>query len=205
MRNRLVLGALAAMLGLTGCTSSLETRRFQSRVIRGAEPEEVLKAAQVLLQREFGPVTVSRETRSIDSQPVPYMTKRASGTARDLYAADSAMRQTAHCRVLKKGDATVVMMRIDIEREDTERSEMLDVQNPTGRISDAPAYTPIQRDAATTESQNTVWTFVRRDTQRERQLLSQLQDQFSPAPPQAGQAADQTPAPPPKPDSDRGG
>ena len=64
-------------------------------------------------------------------------------------------------------------LRIDIEREDTRRR--IGYQQES-RLTDAPSHTPIQRDAATTERQNTVWTLVRRDRRLERDLLNELRD-----------------------------
>ena len=180
-------GALLALLpllfALEGCTQGLETRRFQSRMIRSASADEVFRAAQVLLRREFGVLKVEPDTRRIVSQPVEYRTFSESGTARDLYGGRSTIRRTAHLAVSPRADGAIARLRIDIERQDTAQTEAF--QPDRHRLTDAPSQTPIERDAATSTRQNTVWTFVRRDRQFERALLAELQEQFAPEPDEA--------------------
>ncbi|MBU0617648.1 MAG: hypothetical protein KKI02_08015 [Planctomycetes bacterium] len=181
MRVPGVLSALAPMLlCLVGCSQGMETRSFQPRVIDEASPDDVLLAAQVLLRREFGRVDIEPGARRIVSQPVEYQTSSESGTARDLYGGRSTMRRIAHFAVAKRGDGSIARLRIEVERMDTARREAF--RPDQGRISDAPSQTPIERDAATTTRQNTVWTFVKRDRRLERALLAELQEQFAPEP-----------------------
>jgi hypothetical protein len=171
------------LLCLAGCQQGLETRTFQSRVIK-ASPEEVFRAAQIILRREFGPLTVESDGHRLVSQRVEYRTSSESGTVRDLYGGPSTMGRIAHFAVAQRGDDTVAGLRIDIERQDTTRQEAF--QPDRYRISDAPSQTAIERDAATTTRQNTVWTFVKRDRQLERSLLTELQEQFAPEPAEPG-------------------
>lgn len=194
--TRMVGGSLLICLLVTGCAGGADTRRFQSRAIPDASPDAVFNAARVVLHREFGALDAQPAHRTIVSQPVNYQTNSASGSARDLYRGQSAMRQIAHCRVEQRGPAAVLMLRIEIQRQDTERGRVASRDSET-RLSDAPSYTPIERDAATTESQNTVWTFVRRDTTLERELLTEVQDQFAPeaAASQEHSAADESARP----------
>ena len=90
------------------------------------------------------------------------------------------MGRIAHFAVAERGEDTVARLRIDIERQDTTRQEAF--QPDRHRISDAPGQTAIERDAATTTRQNTVWTFVKRDRRLERTLLAELEEQFAPEP-----------------------
>ena len=72
-------------------------------------------------------------------------------------------------------------LRIDVERQDTDHRRVQQYQGT--RLSDTPGgHTPIERDAATTRSQNTVWARVRRDRTLERALLDELQERVSPPP-----------------------
>lgn len=178
-----LLAPLALLSALAGCAQGLETRRFQSRIIGSASADEVFRAAQVLLRREFGALKIEPEMRRIVSQPVEYRTVSESGTARDLYRGRSTMRRVAHFAVGRRGDGAVARLRIDIERQDTARREAF--QPERNRLSDAPGRTPIERDAATSTQQNTVWTFVKRDRRLERVLLAELQEQFAPLPEEA--------------------
>jgi len=179
-----ILFALAwpAMLLLAGCADtvgSVSARQpQQQRVIEGAQPEEVLQAAQGILQREFGRITVDRTARRIVTASVEYNTSRESGTARDLVGGSSTMRRSATLEVGRRGDVTVVRLSVDIERQDTQSQT---VMQPRGhRLSDNPgSETPTDRDAATTERQNSVWTHVRRDINLERALLEELREHFA--------------------------
>ena len=86
------------------------------------------------------------------------------------------MRRSATLSMARGEGGSIVRLRVDVERRDTDRREW--VRHDAQRLSDSPAYTPIERDSATTERQNTVWTLVRRDVMRERDLLSELQEYF---------------------------
>lgn len=175
-----LLVLMPLLFPLTGCTQGLETSRVQSRVIPAASVDEVFRAAHVLLRREFGPLKIEADAHRAVSRPVEYRTASESGTARDLYGARSTMRRIAHFSVTRRGDDAVARLRIDIERQDTARREVF--QPDRYRLSDAPGQTAIQRDAATSARQNTVWTFVKRDRRLERALLAELQEHFAPQP-----------------------
>ena len=187
---------LFLLLG-TGCAQDFAAPRYQTSIIRGAAPDEVFQSAQVILRREFGPLLAEPEAGRIVTQPVEYQTSSDSGTARDLYRGRSTMRRTAHFSVNRHADGAVARLRIDVERQDTARQEAF--QPERQRMSDNPGQTPIERDAATTAQQNTVWTFVKRDVRLERELLSELQERFAPPPEDTENSppADTPPAPQP--------
>jgi hypothetical protein len=174
---------------LSGCTSQMAVTNQQARMIADCRPEQVMLAAARILQRDFGRVNVNCEAQTIDSQPVEFTTKCDSGTARDFYRGRSTMRRVAHFSAVQSDCDTVARLRIDVERRGTEQvfSALLPIQN----LGDLPNTTPIQHEVGTTESQNTVWTFVRRDRQMERCLLDELACEF--APPAVEPAAVQTP------------
>ncbi|MFQ5805515.1 MAG: hypothetical protein ACE5I3_03585 [Phycisphaerae bacterium] len=178
------LGALLTLMPmlacLAGCMQGLETRRFQSRLIPAASADDVFRAAQVILRREFGPLNIEPAARRIVSQPVEYRTASESGTARDLYGGRSTIRRIAYFAAAPRDAGTIARLRIEVERQDTARQETF--QPDRHRLSDAPSQTPIERDAATSTRQNTVWTFVKRDLRFERELLAELQEQFAPQP-----------------------
>ncbi|MCK4340945.1 MAG: hypothetical protein KAY37_04400 [Phycisphaerae bacterium] len=177
MRLRIIL-TLPVLAGLAGCGGGGAVSGQQQRVIKDATPDQVLAEAAVILKREFGRVRVDPVARTIITAPVEYTTDRESGTARDLYRGRSTMRHKATFSVGRKSGAPVARLRIDVERRDTVRQQ---VMQPRGhRLSDAPGHeTPIDRDAATTEQQNTVWTRVRRDTRLERAILEELRERFA--------------------------
>jgi hypothetical protein len=186
--------ALPAFSLLAGCRGELEVEPHQSCVIAAAGADEVLLAGARILQREFGRVRIDREARRVETEPVEFRTTRESGTARDLYRGPSTMRKLAHLQVSRRGADAIARLRIDVERQDTARVANLHL--PTGRFGDSPAYTPIERDAATTDRQNTVWTKVRRDLRQERALLDELRESFARATVPATQTAATQPARP---------
>ncbi|MFH1748567.1 MAG: hypothetical protein ABIG44_16150 [Planctomycetota bacterium] len=190
MSLRVVLGLvpLLALMVLTGCARDAALTAQQSRVIASNDPDHVLLGAAGILRRELGRVHLDMQNHSITTDPVEYTTDRESGTARDLYHGRSTMRRQARCSVRPRGSEVVVQLRIDIERRDTARTESM--QSNAGRFTDSPSYTPIERDAATTTRQNTVWTFIKRDRRLERAILAELSEQY--APPLADTAAAKT-------------
>jgi len=192
MKLPAALLALVVLSCLAGCSQGLESKRFQTRMIRSTSADEVFNAAQVVLRREFGRLNVEPESRRIVSEPVEYRAASGSGTARDLYGGASTMRRIAELAVVPRDEGVLVRLRVEIERRDTDRRESFQPEH--GRLSDAPGRTPIERDAATTTKQNTVWTFVKRDRAIERALLAELQGKFGPEPGQEIRPASDRPA-----------
>ncbi len=174
------LWSMVSVLALAaGCAETPGVRAHQEEwAIEGADADAVLTQAAAILQREFGRVKVDLAVRQIDTAPVEYTTSRDSGSARDVYRGRSTMRRVGSLRVGSRGGITVGTLQINVERRDTAQRA---IAPATGyRLSDSPgAETPVDRDAATTVEQNTVWTFVRRDRALERQLLEELRERFA--------------------------
>lgn len=179
MLRTAVLGLLGGLLWLNGCTAPSGGLTGQQTRSIAAPPEEVLRVAAGLLRRELGSARVDQDARSVLGIGPDYSTRTASGTARDLVGGRSTLRRVAQFNVGPRGMGSVARLRISIERQDTTRTMV--AAAPMERISDTPAYTPIERDAATTDRQNTVWSSVRRDRELERRLLSELEEYFAPA------------------------
>lgn len=178
--DRRVAWVLPLWVGLSGCAEEAGSVRTQQqqRVIKDADADQVLSEAAIILKREFGRVRVEPALRRVSTDWCQYATDRESGTARDLYRGRSIMRRRAFLSVSERSGATVARLRIDVERQDTARQAVL---HPRGhRLGDTPGQeTPIDRDAATTLEQNTVWTRVRRDTKLEAAILEELREKFS--------------------------
>jgi hypothetical protein len=187
--TRSIAVLLPPVVVLSGCTSQMALTNQQARLIEGSRPEQVMQVAARILQRDFGRVHVNCEALTIETEPVEFTTRCDSGTARDFYRGTSTMRRVAYFSVASTACDTVARLRIDIQRRDTERAA--NALLPTHNLGELPNTTPIQHEAATTERQNTVWTFVRRDRQMERCLLDELASEF--APPAVEPAAMQAP------------
>lgn len=181
--RRIAIGLTCAALllsgGLTGgCASTRTPTELRASLpITGATPAEVMLAAEEVLGREFARLDVDRQAQTITAEPTEYVASASTGTAGDLYGRRSRMRRTASFATESRGGTTRAWLRIDIERQDTQRSRVM--QRTSGRLSDTPGYTPIEEDAATTTEQNEVWTRVRRDRTLERDLLREISDRFA--------------------------
>lgn len=163
----------SVLIGAGGCTEQTTFVNYQTRVIAELPANEVLEAAVPIMQEEFGRVSVDRSSMTITVAPREYVSASATGSARDLMGIQSTLRRHATLRIRRGGDQTLADLRIDIERKDTGRRT---AGAEGSRLTDAPSQTPIDREGATTERQNTLWVKVRRDVQLERALLDQLQD-----------------------------
>ena len=177
LRIVVCLPILVALSGCAGETGSVSAQQ-QQRVIKDADADQALTEAAIILKREFGRVRVDPGLRLVQTDWYEYTTDRDSGTARDLYRGRSIMRRRARLSVSERRGATVARLRIEVERQDTGRQA---VMHPRGtRFGDTPGQeTAIDRDAATTLQQNTVWTRVRRDTKLESAILEELREKFS--------------------------
>jgi hypothetical protein len=182
MRTLLSLSAAIGLTLLVGCESpqrsNIAAGGLEQRALGNAAPDAVLIEAAAILKREFGRAKINPEMRSIETGYYEYSTSRESGTSRDLVGGRSQMRRKATFVVGSRGETTVARLRIDVERRDSEQQSVL---QPRGaRFGDSPGQeSAIDRDAATTTSQNVVWTPVRRDYQLEKQLLAELQEKFT--------------------------
>lgn len=178
MNRALRLAGVMAFAAFAGCATPGSLRTAEQRVVAGATPEEVLTEAATILQREFGRLSVDHAALRIVSAPSEYATARDSGSARDLYGGRSTMRRVANFHVGRGKGGAVAHLRIDVERQDVVGQQIM--QPPSHRLSDSPGHeTPIDRDAATTARQNTVWTRVRRDTKLERAILEELRERLA--------------------------
>jgi hypothetical protein len=178
MRFGLIASALAALTLLTACGSNLDVQMATREI--AADPDTALAAGQSVLRHEFDRLTVDHAARRITSEPQEFVTQTESLTSRDFVGARTTLRRVATMSVVARGESrSQVRLRIDRQREDTTRTEQASAGQY--RLSDSPAYTPIERDAGTTTKQNTVWTSIGRDSKLERELLGELERQFSKA------------------------
>lgn len=180
---------LFAIASLTACNGSARNTDFSSRAIPATSPDAIYTAGRAVLADEFDRIaSADPVARRVETSPEEFTTRRDSGTARDLYRNPTRMRRYATLLVDQRGDEALARVRVDIERQDTDRAGQL--ERPYQQYSDYPhEQTPGQRDAATSIRQNVLWTKVRRDRELETQLLSQLARQL-----QAGEPATPQPA-----------
>ena len=88
-------------------------------------------------------------------------------------------RRMVEVRVADSGGATKVFCRVLIQEQTTQAHRMF-AADRSG--SDTPGdFTAINRDAATTTEQNTVWRTLRRDRSAERQILDAIMPPILPS------------------------
>jgi hypothetical protein len=173
------------MVCTVGCSSTSRSAppAAQSIRIETSDPGAVYSVGLALMRREFTQVQPAASELEINTTPELYQTRDSSGTARDYYGGASQMRRSGWMKIERVGPAVRAYVRVAVERLDTRRQELF--TSPTGRLSDAPGRTPIEEDAATTQSQNTLWTSAGRDRGLERKLLTDLLAEFDAGAPPA--------------------
>ncbi len=105
-------------------------------------------------------------------------TRPVEGTGRDQpvhgslqIASRGPFRRVAQVQLEETAEGLKVYCRVVVQRQTTQAHRLLAVDRTA---SDAPGRTPIEREAATTTEQNTVWQTIRRDTAAERRLLEAI-------------------------------
>lgn len=180
-RLKLLMMLCGVLPPLAGCASgtSAEPSRAATRVIRDAGSDDVMLAAQDVLQREFGRVSRDRQAAMRTAAVEFTTTQAAAGGPRDLLR-PTRLRRHAWCAVTPRDGGALVRLRVDVERQEVRRQP--EFAQDSSRRGDSPgAYSAIQEYAATTPEQNSNWVFVERDSRMERALLDQIEDFFVPA------------------------
>lgn len=174
-RRRLAPCAAVAALFTAGCTApgASVASAYQSRLV--AMPiEDAFDAAVPIMREHFGRVVLDRPNWTIDAPPTMFQAALEAGAgARELLGARGTLRRSATLRLRPREGGTAAEVRVDIERREAGRSP---AGPPASRLSDSPAQTPMDRDAAITERQQAAWIRVRRDLRAERDVLDALRD-----------------------------
>lgn len=86
-------------------------------------------------------------------------------------------RRLVEIRIESKDDVMTIYCKVLLQQQTTEAHRLIALDQ---RGDDRPGRTPIEREAATDEEQNTVWDTVGRDKTQERAILSALSEQLGP-------------------------
>jgi hypothetical protein len=167
------VGALLLLLLSAGCAargpSPLE---FTVRQFSEMDRQTAMERAEIAL------ITMGYEIDRRDEEAGVITTKPVRGPAggeprapRISISDRSPTRHICEVRVTRGDAGTNVHCRVVVQQLATEAHRMF-LQDRG--ISDSPAVTPIEREAATTEAQNQVWQAIRRDKIKERELLSAI-------------------------------
>lgn len=167
MRIALLL-LLTCVCGL-GCASrDMPPMDFSVRMLSDAERGQTIDRAEAVL-KSLGYSIARRDTARgvVVSEPIAL---EAAGER--SVRADNAKRKIAEVRFAETADSKSVYCKVIIQEQSYENYRLLAYERGG---DDLPGHqTAIDRDAATTAEQNTVWRTIRRDRVAERQILDHI-------------------------------
>lgn len=170
-RFRLLSSVYLAFVGIGGCvTSGPNAANFAVRHFETSDRAAFLDAAAFALE-ETGYKMSGREPtegRLVSEPQFDVARDRPTGRAAPI-SSKSLTRRIAEVRVEQPAERISVYCRVLVQERTTRAHRML-AYDRSG--SDSPASTPIERGAATTDRQNTVWETIRRDRSAERRILA---------------------------------
>lgn len=162
------------LLGSAGCrTPGPSAAEFSSVQLGPTGNEAALRAVELALQeRGFDVELVDPRGLLVRTTPQSdAVAKEMAGT--DLRAsATGEARRFVECRIIEAREGLRVYCRSPIQKQVAQAYRMT---AESYRSDDTPDITPIERDAATTREQNTVWRTVRRDLRLEREVLEAVE------------------------------
>ncbi|MCH7719807.1 MAG: hypothetical protein IH988_02285 [Planctomycetes bacterium] len=181
MTLRMSINLGLALLWVGGCSSGVPS---QLRHMRLELPHhrgiDALKIAEQVLRDEYQFVVATLDHRRgvLTTMPKESFERLARTRTGDWLRRRDRVRRTVELRAVPAGTGTELYCRAIIEVFDTPRLQLFASDR---RADDRPSHTPIDRGGASTEDQNAVWVFVRRDQPLERRLLSSIKQILSSA------------------------
>lgn len=168
MKLRLVIAPLMLLAGW-GCVSrDAQPAHYTVRTAPSADRGASLDAAEATLVG-LGYTIAKRDTAGgiIVSQPIAI-----EGPVERSMRADNPLRKVAEVRVIGSGESLKWHCKVVVEEQSAESYRLLAFERGG---DDLPGHqTAIDRDAATTAEQNSVWRTIRRDRSAEREILDRL-------------------------------
>jgi len=164
---------------LCGACVSTEPSASNFSVRRATAPDldtAYQAAAATLMDHGFRLDVANRQAGRLTTYPSEYTPENASLR----FGAARSGRRVAEIRIQHAGNEAAIYCRVIVQRQTTEAHRLLAVD---GSGDDRPQQTPIEREAATARTQNTVWQTVGRDMALERAILADLSGRVTtPAP-----------------------
>ncbi len=158
---------------LMGCsTATVDLSNYSVRQISSQAQASLLTIAENQLRKQGYVVYQTDATigslRARDEANMQSSSRRNRGT-----------RRHAEVRVASDADRSAIYCKVLLQQRVTEAHRMMQ-RDYSGQ--DTPNETPIDRDAATTQEQNTLWRTLRRDRRSEHELLNAIDKASSPQP-----------------------
>ena len=163
------------MCGLlvSGCVSAGPSPlSYGLRHVKGGDRAVVFETAQKAVA-ELGYAIDRADSTAGIITTVPISEPYRSGFPRSgvRLSSQGRLRRVVQIRIDGRGDAVDVYCKVALEQQVTAAHRMF-AYDRMG--TDVPGATPIDREAATTTEQNTVWQTVRRDKAAERRILEAI-------------------------------
>jgi hypothetical protein len=139
------------------------------RHVEGGDRTVVFEAAlKAVTGLGYGIDRVDRDAGIIITQPISEPYRSGLPRSGGRLSSQGRLRRVVQIRIDGRGGAVDVYCKVALEQQVTAAHRMF-AYDRMG--SDVPGETPIDREAATTTEQNTVWQTVRRDKAAERRIL----------------------------------
>ena len=169
------IGCFCIFLPLLGACASPGPSRlnFGVRHMRDADPSAVFQAAEDALLKSGYRIDRCEHTAGVlTTYPVEGTLRDEAARSRTRLGTPRPLRRIAQVRIEERTGDVTVYCKVAVQEQTTEAYRMREYNL---RTSDTPGYTPIDREAATTKAQNTVWRIIRRDKREERRILAAVE------------------------------
>lgn len=142
------------------------------RQLPSVERRTVFDIAERTLE-EFGYTVEERNPTAGTLTTQPVMLRDGEDRAKTSGRLSSAgrLRKVAEIRVANGADGVTVYCHVSVQQQVTQAQRLF----AQSYGADTPKDTPIDRDAATTAAQNSVWQTIRRDRAAENAILTAIQ------------------------------
>lgn len=171
------LGRVAVLTALSGCVASGPVAlRYSVRTAAGELDRAWEASAATLSALGYQVDDRDRHSGVLTAESIDKKTVGVSTGARGRPPV--LIRRRVELRVKPVSAGVKVFCKVVVQHQTTEAHRWLAFDRTS---SDMPGRTPIERDAATTIEQNTVWETVRRDKATERAILSAILERMQPA------------------------
>ncbi len=159
-----------------GCASpGLSPLNYTVRHVEGRKRAAVFAAAEAALNElSYGIYHADPAKGTINALPISAIPAEKETRAGSRPGSQTRLRRSAYLRLTQSAAVVNVYCKVVVQEQTTEAHRMFRHDH---RVSDIPDDTPIDRDAATTTEQNTVWRTIRRDKATERRILEAILDQ----------------------------
>jgi hypothetical protein len=174
--HRAATGSLCACLLLLGAcaTPGPSPLSYGVRQLPGSDRSAIFQASEDSLVA-LGYRIDHRDPAAgvLTTWPVAGKLRDEAARPRARLGTPGLLRRIAQVRIEEGAAGMTVFCKVAVQEQTTEAHRL---RASDYRTSDSPGYTPIDRDAATTKQQNTVWQTIRRDKRAEREILTAIEE-----------------------------